>query len=410
MTTQTAQLQPRRHLPVRPNLTQLRHQAKELLRQAARGEATALAEFAAVGASLKLVDAQFVLARIYGVSSWTRLVQACAVADAIWDNDVEALRTFLLRNPKLVHEPVRAQPDNWGSPLSYAANLGRDAIIAMLWTLGATDVQYGFMRACLQGRLKTARRLIEMGAQVEPGMVMGPCETLNADGLAFLLELGAEVADANGEKGAPLGMILQTYARDPGGKHRCLEVLAKHGVELPDTPTIALHRGRRDQIKAHLRHNPKLFTQQFSHEEIFPQAVGCSLDPTDALHGTPLAGTTLLHLAVDYDERELLSWMLAEGATPDAPAAVDADGFGGHTAIFGTVVNQPYRAGRPGSEALTRQLLEAGADPTYRASLRKALRFVSDESLHEYRNVTPREWGERFHDPDWVNPAALALL
>jgi len=30
--------------------------------------------------------------------------------------------------------------------------------------------------------------------------------------------------------------------------------------------------------------------------------------------------------------------------------------------------------------------------------------------MHEYRNVTPREWGERFHDPSWVNRAALAAI
>ena len=50
------------------------------------------------------------------------------------------------------------------------------------------------------------------------------------------------------------------------------------------------------------------------------------------------------------------------------------------------------------------------ADPTVRANLRKELRFVDDETLHEYLDVTPRTWGERFHDQDWVNPAVLALL
>ena len=31
--------------------------------------------------------------------------------------------------------------------------------------------------------------------------------------------------------------------------------------------------------------------------------------------------------------------------------------------------------------------------------LRKQLRFVPDESMHEYRDVTPLAWGERFHGP-----------
>ena len=45
-----------------------------------------------------------------------------------------------------------------------------------------------------------------------------------------------------------------------------------------------------------------------------------------------------------------------------------------------------------------------------RASLRKRLRFVADESMHEYRDVTPLSWGERFHNQDWVNREAMLLV
>ena len=30
--------------------------------------------------------------------------------------------------------------------------------------------------------------------------------------------------------------------------------------------------------------------------------------------------------------------------------------------------------------------------------------------MHEYRDVTPLEWGERFHDQDWVSRAAMRLI
>ncbi len=59
---------------------------------------------------------------------------------------------------------------------------------------------------------------------------------------------------------------------------------------------------------------------------------------------------------------------------------------------------------------MARLLLDHGANPNARASLRKRLRFVDDETMHEYRDVTPISWGERFHDQDWVNPAALRLI
>ena len=35
---------------------------------------------------------------------------------------------------------------------------------------------------------------------------------------------------------------------------------------------------------------------------------------------------------------------------------------------------------------------------------------TSDDTLHEYRDVTPLSWGERFRDQAWVNPASLRAI
>ena len=143
-------------------------------------------------AEVKLADAQAALARSYGLASWPRLVTACRMTDAIWRGDVDTVRKLVLKDPRLLHESARGVADsNWGPPMSYAANVGQDAIIAMLREMGAEDLQHAFDRACLQGQIETARRLHAMGARPTPGCVMGPCETLNPEGLAFLLELGA---------------------------------------------------------------------------------------------------------------------------------------------------------------------------------------------------------------------------
>jgi hypothetical protein len=83
-------------------------------------------------------------------------------------------------------------------------------------------------------------------------------------------------------------------------------------------------------------------------------------------------------------------------------------GQGGHTPLFGCVVSQPYRIGR--RSAMTRLLLDRGADPNVHASLRKRLRFVEDETMREYRNVTPLAWGEQFHDQAWVDRDAMRLI
>jgi hypothetical protein len=205
-------------------------------------------------------------------------------------------------------------------------------------------------------------------------------------------------------------MVLETYARNPNGKHQCLELFAANGIELPDTPAMAVHRGRIDLLEAHLRRDPGLFARTFSREEIYPPELGCHADHTLALHGTPLAGSTLLHLCVDNDEIEMARFMIERGADANARAAVDADGSGGHTALFGCVVSQPYRNGLGTDAGFARLLLDHGADPNARASLRKRLRGVEDESLHEYRDVTPLLWGERFHDQAFVNREAMRLI
>jgi ankyrin repeat protein len=391
---------PDRHFPVRPDLEQLRHQAKDLLREMKSGEA----------ASAQLADAQFALARAYGISSWPRLVQACQVTDAIWRDDIDAVRELIEKNPSLLHEDARGVAGNWGPPMSYAANIGRDRIVAMLRDLGATDVQHAFDRACLQGKIDTARQLHAMGARPSRGAVMGPCETQSATGLALLIEMGAEIADGAGDRLAPVALLLETYSRNPSGKHRCLELVANTGIALPDTAPMALHRGRIDLLEARLNRDPALLSRRFTHEEIYPRELGCHVDHSLALHGTPRAGTTLLHLCVDDDEIEIARWLLARGADVNAKATIDGDGFGGHTPLFASVVSQPYRDGLRKDDAFARLLLDHGADPNARASLRKRLRFVEDETMPEYRDVTPLAWGERFHEKDWVSRPAMRLI
>jgi len=85
-------------------------------------------------------------------------------------------------------------------------------------------------------------------------------------------------------------------------------------------------------------------------------------------------------------------------------------GFGGHTPLFGCVVSQPYRAGRRMDDAFARLLLDRGADANVRASLRKRIQFASDESMHEYHDVTPLAWGRRFHHQDWVSKPVMRLI
>src|SRR3954462_10471665 len=113
-------------LPLRPDLGQLKRQAKELLRAIRDGDATAIAQLRQhhpdqiEPASAKLADAQLVLALSYEAPSWTRLVQACRFVDAIWRDDLEVVRELVEKNPELLHESALVRESNWGPPMSFA--------------------------------------------------------------------------------------------------------------------------------------------------------------------------------------------------------------------------------------------------------------------------------------------------
>ena len=421
--------EPLRHVPVRPNLRQLKQQAKDLLNAVRRGEKSALDEFHQSHPSvdtgdpkqIKLHDAQYALARSYGVASWPRLVQACNLIDAIWKDDIEAVRSLVTKTTTLIHENARATLKcNWGPPMSYAANVGRDEIILMLHEMGATDHQHAIGRATLQSKIGTARLLHRlMGSPLPPdGCLGGAAYTLSATGTQLMLELGAKVISSSGERLAPVDIVLETDSRKPSAKHEILELYVQHGFALPDTPTMALHRGRIDLLEDHLRRDPKLLERTFTHEEIFPPELGCH-DEVNATQGTPLAGTSLLHLCADYDEIEIARWLLAKGMNPDVRAAVNTEGFGGYTALFCTVVSQPnFWMNYGGGEQVapfTKLLLEHGADPNVRGSIRKQLHpgyapRYDVSKAYDYRDVTALGWGRHYHAKVFVSEPAMKLI
>jgi hypothetical protein len=413
-----------RRLPVRPDLEQLHRQAKELLRAIHAGDADAIAELreqhpdSIDPSAAKLADAQLVLARSYSASSWTRLVHAVQLAEAIWRDDTDTVRTLIAANPALIHEDVLICTDsNWGPPMTYAANLGRDSIIRLLHSHGATDLKSAAGRATLQGKAETVRMIFELAGRppLDKSSLAGPAYTLSVEGTAVIFALGARVDGTDGVDRNTMEHLLGTDSRNPPAKHRILEMYVEHGFEPPDTPVMALHRGRIDLIEAHLARNPDLLTRTFDIADIFPLAPACAREPYTA-QGTPVHGTTLLHIAAYFDELEIAEWLLDRGVDPDVPSAIDADGFGGYTALFSTVVSQHnfwvnYGKGQPDEARFTRLLLDRGANPNVRASLRARLEEGHGGGpLREYRDVTPIGWGNQYHARIFVSRESLRLI
>lgn len=412
-----------RSLPERPHLEIPKREARELLEQWRRGEPAALERIhrqhpkfkdadaaARAGAAIRLSAAQYVIAREYGFANWSALkhrIEASTVAHelrrAIHQGDNETVVRILQTNPALLHLPVWS--GNWGPPMSHAANLGRLEIVQAVAALGGRDFQHAFDRAILQGQIETARWLHSQGARLVPGIVMGACETLNVSGFKFLLDLGAPLTNAAGNPLAPLAMVLETYARNPGSKHAILDLLGQRGINLPDTPIMAFHRGDLGRLREHVRRDSKLIERRFSLREIYPAECGCLNAGRDGLHWTPIEGTTLLHLAIDFGETEIFDWLLEQGADVNARATIDAEGFGGHTPLFNSVVNGSRR-----DSVATQALLDRGADREVRVNVRKFLDWCENPRWHEARNVTAAEWGHGFPEKDWVNAEALRVL
>ena len=412
-----------RRLPVRPALDQIHRQAKGLLRAIHAGDAKAIAEWrehhpeSIDPTTAKLADAQLVLARSYRASSWTRLVHAVRLAEAIWRDDLEGVRELITQNAALIHEHVLIRTDsNWGPPMTYAANLGRDRIIRLLHSHGAKDLESAAGRAALQGKVETVHMIHDLAGRPLDGLSLaGPAYTLSVEGTAVMFTLGARLVGPKGVDVNTMEHLLGTDSRKPHAKHRILEMYVEHGFEPPDTPVMALHRGRIDLLDAHLARDPDLLTRTFDISEVFPLAPASWRDPYTA-QGTPVHGTTLLHIAAYFDELEIGKWLLDRGMNPNARAVIDADGFGGYTALFSTVVSQGnfwvnYGKGQPDEACFTRLLLDRGADPNVRASVRARLEEGHGGGpLREYRDVTPLGWGERFEAKIFVSRESLRLL
>lgn len=384
---------PSRGLPIRPNLDQLKHQAKDLLKAYRVGAEQAATDFAAFHpekvppARAKLADAQLVIARRHHASSWTLLAQCCQFMNAIWDDDPDAVEHLIKANPNLLTDTADIRGDVWGPPLRTAAFLERRRIIRKLEDLGATGLANAFDRAGLRGRLQEA--------------LGGAAYILNVRDTEFLIRMGAEIRPG---AGTPVEAVIGSDSRRPADKRRILAIYEEHGYAYPDTPVMAFHLGRFDLLTEHLARDPGLLARTFTIDEIFPPAVGCGQPPYEAM-GTPVDGGTLLHLAVYWDELDMATWLLDRGADPNARAALDADGFGGFTPLFNSVVSQaafwinyPHgRETRPGDAAFTELLLSRGADPGVRASIRMRLgEGHGDTRLREFCDMTALEWGRRF--------------
>jgi hypothetical protein len=417
---------PSRSLPAKPDLRHLKDQAKDLVRS---GEAPSLAK------------AQLHLAREYGFASWPRLKahveslheigQLKAAIDA---EDLEAVKRLMTRRPELHRAPLR---DGKCPPLTWVASCRvppSETRLAMArWMIeNGSDIHQGSDEplACTVLRdavLPLTELLVAHGADVNAvtyggtyPIIAGPLELFAPRTLKYLIDHGADL-HAAARYCNPLEMLVCIYTRRPKDKSACLEIVAAAGFALPDTPVMALHRGRLDLLQEHLDRDPSLLQRRFTHREVFSTTLDGPAG--DAYPATPVSGGTLLHLALEFDDIDVARWLIERGADVNARAAIDAEGFhgagfqgggfagggGGHTPLFHTVVNLASGMGLY-DDSKARLLLDHGADPNARATFPQEAKFHNHALTDPFHDVTPVGYARRYPDPRCVNPPAVAAV
>ena len=192
-----------RGLPERPHLDVPKREARELLAPWRNGDRDALdrirrrhpkfadADDAPVAAGpFRLSDAQYVIAREYGLAHWTELKQRIAA-------------TALPRRWRPRSAPTIAMP-----PFGSSRRTRRCCNAADERQLGAADEPRGESRPPRDHQSDGGARCARLSArarsrgaagtnreralaprarrELEPGIVMGACETLDADGMRFI--------------------------------------------------------------------------------------------------------------------------------------------------------------------------------------------------------------------------------
>lgn len=398
-----------RPLPEHPDLRHLKDQAKDLLKA---GRATSLA------------NAQFQVARQYGFASWPKLkghvesIQTTGqLKQAIDANDIDRVKELMTRHPELHRAPLGYGQNG---PLTWVAECrvprvppGETRLAVARWMIeNGSDVHQGgdgpLMRAALDdSRIPMMELLVAHGADVNAvwgghyPVILGPCETYAPRALKWLLDHGADL-HAAAKYSDPVGMIVCIYSRNAGGKHACLEIVGESGFTLPDTPVMALHRGRLDLLQEHLDRDPSLLDRRFTFGEAF--AVETEDEPGDAYPATPVSGVTLLHLALEFDDIDVARWLIERGADVNARATGDE-----HTPLFHTVANLAAAMGAE-DDSRARLLLDDGTDPNALATFPPEVTFHSEAPAEPLHDVTPVGYARRYPDRRCVNDAAVAAI
>ncbi len=322
-------------LPDRPNLDQLRHQAKELLRAARAGDGAAAGRIGAVSGRFTLAAAQLAIAREYGFASWARLkaeVDAAAIdlAEKVAAFCEASIRDWTGRAARM----LAATPEIAGYNFATAVLLGdaarvREEIERDPAAAARPDARWGWTplhAACASrwhrldparadGLLAVARLLLDAGADLHarargrqgraegwPALRCAVAGAANPSITRLLLDRGAVPDDHD--------LYLACFGEDD---HQCLRLLLGRATNVAETTALAAPISTGDTVGVRL-------------------LIEAGADPGRPLPGDLLGGQIPVDppippvaAALEADcPAELIELLLGHGGDPSAPGQ---DGF-----------------------------------------------------------------------------------
>jgi uncharacterized protein len=308
-------------LPARPDLDQLRRQAKDLLRDARRGDPAAFQRIRAVSDRPILAAAQLALAREYGFASWPRLKTEVTRRAILDGRDLAGLAALLAEDPAM----ATARLEHWRDHPKGASPLG---YVAML----RYDTSRGVWRD-VAGTGPLARALLDAGAPVDgdPGDPETPLITAASYGDAavarVLIEAGADLeataaADAGGVPGATALGHAAVF-----GMTAVLDVLVAAGARVCGIEEAAaagdLDGWLDDATPADARVRALVMAADHQRLEVIDRLVAAGT-PVDAVD--PVWGRQALRTAAANGRSASVRHLLALGADPELLAAGGEDG------------------------------------------------------------------------------------
>ena len=295
-------------LPPRPDLGQLRRQAKDLLRAARLGDTDAVTRLRLLSDQLILDTAQLSVAREYGFASWAILKSEVDRREIFDTRDVNRLRALLSEHPELAVRPML----NWCDHPQGASPLG---YVAML----RYDTSRGEWRD-VPGTGPIARALLEAGAPVDgdPTDAETPLITAASYGDAevarVLLNAGADldaVASTNAG-GVPEGTALRHAA--VFGMSNVVEVLLAAGAT--DLVQAAAAGDVTGLLTPETPQRERVAALRIAAEHGRLDVIDQLLNAATPVDGVDADGSTALHEAAYQGRADSVSHLLARGADP----------------------------------------------------------------------------------------------